>query len=81
MLCDTRAVLHTFACHYVTNRVEDEARVRNTKRLPLLQSRSPSAYINYILKNVVFSDVTTCESIKNRRFGGTYRLHHQGGNI
>jgi hypothetical protein len=27
------------------------------------------------MKNAVFWDVTPCE---NRRFGGTYRLHHQG---
>jgi hypothetical protein len=26
----------------------------------------------------VFWDITPCGSIKNRRFGGTYRLHLQG---
>jgi hypothetical protein len=31
-----------------------------------------------ILKNVVFWDVTPCDSCKNRRFGGTWRLHNQG---
>jgi hypothetical protein len=31
------------------------------------------------MKNVVFWDVTPYGSCKNRRFGGTYRLHHQGG--
>jgi hypothetical protein len=31
-------------------------------------------------KNTVFSDVTRCGSCKNLRFGGTYRLHHQGDN-
>jgi hypothetical protein len=30
------------------------------------------------LKNAVFWDVTQCGSYKNRRFGGSYRLHHQG---
>jgi hypothetical protein len=29
------------------------------------------------MKNVIFWDVTTCDSCKNRCFGGTYRLHHQ----
>jgi hypothetical protein len=29
------------------------------------------------LKNGVFWVVTPCGSCKNRRFGGTYRLHHQ----
>jgi hypothetical protein len=29
------------------------------------------------MKNVVFRDITPCGSSKNRRFGGTYRLHHQ----
>jgi hypothetical protein len=30
------------------------------------------------LKNAVFWDVMLCGSCKNRRFGGTYRLHRQG---
>jgi hypothetical protein len=29
------------------------------------------------MKNGVFWDVTPCGSCKNRRFGGTQRLHHQ----
>jgi hypothetical protein len=29
------------------------------------------------MKNAVISDVTPCGSCKNRRVGGTYRLHHQ----
>jgi hypothetical protein len=31
------------------------------------------------MKNAVFWDVTSCGFCKNRRFGGAYRLHHQGG--
>jgi hypothetical protein len=31
-----------------------------------------------LVKNAIFWDVTQCGSCKNRRFGGTYRLHHQG---
>jgi hypothetical protein len=30
------------------------------------------------VKNADFWDVTPCGSCKNRRFGGTYRLHHEG---
>jgi hypothetical protein len=30
------------------------------------------------MKNAVVWDVALCGSCKNRRFGGTYRLHHQG---
>jgi hypothetical protein len=30
------------------------------------------------MKSAVFWNVTLCGSCKNRRFGGTYRLHHQG---
>jgi hypothetical protein len=30
------------------------------------------------MKNVVFWDVMSCDSCKNRRFGGEYRLHHHG---
>jgi hypothetical protein len=33
---------------------------------------------NYTMKNAVFWEVTLCGSCKNRRFGGTWRLHHQG---
>jgi hypothetical protein len=33
-----------------------------------------------MLKNAVFWDVAPCGSCKNRRFGLTYRLHHQGDN-
>jgi hypothetical protein len=29
-------------------------------------------------KNAVFSDVTLYGSCRNRRFGRTYRFHHQG---
>jgi hypothetical protein len=32
------------------------------------------------LKNAHFRDMTPYGSCKNRRFGGIYRLHHQGGN-
>jgi hypothetical protein len=32
------------------------------------------------MKNAVFWDVTPCGSCKSRRFGGTYRLHHEGDN-
>jgi hypothetical protein len=30
------------------------------------------------MKNTVFWDVTPCCCCKNRRFGETYLLHHQG---
>jgi hypothetical protein len=33
--------------------------------------------IGFRLKNSVFWDGTSCGSSNNRRFGGTYRLHHQ----
>jgi hypothetical protein len=32
------------------------------------------------MKNSVFWDITQCGSCKNERFGGRYRLHHQGNN-
>jgi hypothetical protein len=31
-----------------------------------------------IIKNVIFWDVTLCGSCENRRFGGTYLVHHHG---
>jgi hypothetical protein len=33
---------------------------------------------NFHIKNAVFWDVIPCGSCRNRRFGGTYRFHHQG---
>jgi hypothetical protein len=38
------------------------------------EEQSPE--IQHHLKNGVFWDVTPCGSCKNRRFGGTHRLHH-----
>jgi hypothetical protein len=32
------------------------------------------------MKNAIFWEVTPCGSCKNRRFGGTQRLHHKGDN-
>jgi hypothetical protein len=29
------------------------------------------------MKNAVLCDVVPCTSCRNRRFGGTYRFHHQ----
>jgi hypothetical protein len=36
------------------------------------------AEVELSTKNAVFWDMTPCGSCKNRRSGGTYRLHHQG---
>jgi hypothetical protein len=33
------------------------------------------------MKNIVFGNVTPCGFCKNRRFGRTYFLHHQGDKI
>jgi hypothetical protein len=37
-------------------------------------------FILVTTKNAVFWDVMSCGSCKNRSFGVTYRLHHQGDN-
>jgi hypothetical protein len=37
-----------------------------------------SCHMRYLMKNGVFWVVTPCGSCKNRRFGGTWRLLHQG---
>jgi hypothetical protein len=37
-----------------------------------------TAGLIFIMKNGVFWEVTPCGSCKNRRFGGTWRLLHQG---
>jgi hypothetical protein len=42
-----------------------------------LQNQARSGNFSVSLKNAVFLDATPCGSCKNRRFGGTYRLHHQ----
>jgi hypothetical protein len=33
------------------------------------------------MKNIIFRDVMSCGSCRNRRFGGRYCLHHQGERI
>jgi hypothetical protein len=38
-------------------------------------------FIAVTMKNAVFWYVAACSSCLNRRFGGTYRLHLQGGKI
>jgi hypothetical protein len=45
--------------------------------LPIIDSTDCST-IRAGIKNGVFWDVTPCGSCKNRRFGGTWRLLHQG---
>jgi hypothetical protein len=35
-------------------------------------------YMAVTMKDIVFWDVTPCDSCKNLLFGGTYRLDHQG---
>jgi hypothetical protein len=38
--------------------------------------------IKYILKLIIiFWEMTPCGSYKNRRFGGSYRLHLQGARV
>jgi hypothetical protein len=36
-------------------------------------------FMEMTMKNAVFWDIVPCGSCKNQRFGGTQRLHHQGG--
>jgi hypothetical protein len=38
-------------------------------------------YTKYAMKGAVICDVTPCGLCKNGRFGGKYRLHHQGKKI
>jgi hypothetical protein len=45
---------------------------------PTCGVRSVGKETVYNLKNAVFWDVALCGCCKNRRFGGTYRLLHQG---
>jgi hypothetical protein len=35
-------------------------------------------FVIVTMKNAIFWDVIPCDSCKNRRVGGTCRLHHQG---
>jgi hypothetical protein len=44
----------------------------------LLYSPRFEIFTAMAMKNTVFWDVTTRGSCKNRSFGGTYRLHHDG---
>jgi hypothetical protein len=46
-----------------------------------MQDRINKIHAILNLKNAVFWDVAPCRSCENRRFGGTYYLHHQGRKI
>jgi hypothetical protein len=46
--------------------------------LPLVLAYQCKGEQELIMKNGVFWVVTPCGSCKNRRFGGTWRLLHQG---
>jgi hypothetical protein len=48
--------------------------------MSMYSSRLRQTMRSYV-KNDVFWDVTSCGSCKNRRFGGSYRLLHQGARI
>jgi hypothetical protein len=49
-----------------------------------LQHPASKCYVRFevftavTVKNAVSWDMTSCGSCKNRRFGGTWRVHHQG---
>jgi hypothetical protein len=48
---------------------------------PVIGIASPlrfEVFTTVAMKNTVFWHITQCGYCKNRRFGGTYRLHHQG---
>jgi hypothetical protein len=49
---------------------------RQMAQLAATEEKKLWASIGYLM-NAVFWDVTPRASRKNRRFGGTYRLHHQ----
>jgi hypothetical protein len=51
---------------------ETSALARTTRRRHIPEDK-------FLMKNGVFWDVTPCGYYKNRRFGGTYRFHHQCG--
>jgi hypothetical protein len=44
----------------------------------LLENARFEVFTAVTTKNGVLWDVTPCDSCKNRRFGGTWRLLHQG---
>jgi hypothetical protein len=57
--------------------------VPHRKHMSPLQSPPGQCYVRFevftvmTMKNAVFWDVTPCGSCKDRRYGGTYRFHHQ----
>jgi hypothetical protein len=61
--------------YYTVGYAEDMASRINGKSL---QTVSVVLQTSLSIKNGVFWVVTPCGSCKNRRFGGTWRLLHQG---
>jgi hypothetical protein len=58
--------------------------IKAMPQLSVSNSRTGTFFVRFevftavTMKNGVFWDVTPCGSCKNRRFGGTWRLVHQG---
>jgi hypothetical protein len=58
---------------YIRVTIHDEKNVEKYRRHVRFE-----VFTAVIMKNGVFWNVTPCDSCKNRHFGGTYHLFHQG---
>jgi hypothetical protein len=61
-----------------TKKIETEKEVKARGRKSDEITKVQKCMKRYRKKNAVFWDVAPCGSCKYRRFGGMYRLHHQG---
>jgi hypothetical protein len=71
-------ILHDIERAHTADAVKDLLRRWQWEILELLSYSPNMSQFDYDLKNGVFWVVTPCGSCKNRRFGGTWRLLHQG---
>jgi hypothetical protein len=81
---DSQALIFRFSITlygitFVEVQTKDFTHVQKSYRTPFSLHNALYEVI-LLLKNCVFWDITPCGSCKNRRFGGTLRLLHQGEN-
>jgi hypothetical protein len=70
-------VIHVINLHHEVYNYLIEQCVTEVKFIKMIE-RECYKYIRIMLelKNIVFWDPGLCGSCKNRRFGGTYRIHY-----
>jgi hypothetical protein len=74
----------SFLTRVTCSNIPEDAILHSYGRENLKSYRAQTVYVGFeiltaaTMKNVVLWDVTLCDTYKDRRFDGAYRLYHQG---